>query len=447
MLPVDPNWGHAAILIYPRRFKLDIEHIDLRTSLAVLWRWKWLIAGAFILTIIAATVATYLTPPAYEASALVVLSKPLYLVQFDSQITSDQAGVLPKSTKASYELLAKDPALLQQVISVMGQDLPPENQTVKSLNDLLHVREVTPEGIVRLIATHPDPGTARLLADTWARLYAERLNQLYGHNEQDLTTIATQLERARQDWETAQAKLTDFLLHSRGTSLQIQLTVRQNTLNTHLGSQDKLDLILRDAQGLRIRLQQTNVPSMNLSTELAILYLQLGALSVDSPAITLQMPVDQPSFAGASAADQVRYLDEFIVAVQRKKAELGADVSRLEGEILALRAEIEKESAIQKQLTLTRDVAWDTLDSLSRKAAEVRVALELRMTAGAARVTGSAVCPDEPASPNLWRNVGLAAICGLLLGVGCAFTIEYLALLRGKGLAATDEKRDGTHEG
>jgi len=406
-----------------RRFKLDVDYVDLRAYLAVLWRWKWLIVICVVLATAAAAIVTYLIPPTYEAAALVVTTKPIYQLQFDPRITSQDNPLPLKTAKTTHELLAKDPALVQQIIDTLGEALAPESRSPAQVEGWLDVREVSNEGVIRLVVSHTDPETAWLIADTWARLYAERLNQLYGQTVQDVTVIATQLETARKSLDVAQTGLSRFHQRSRLPSLEKQLEVRRNTLGTYLSTQDRLDLIIEDAQLLRTQIQKANVPGLDLATQLAFLYLKLGSLSVESPPITLQIPVDQAGFTAASPADQLCYLDEFITASQGKKASLGTRITQLEGEISSLSAEVETESATLNQLALARDVAFETFGSLSRKVDEMQVSVELG--GGVAQVAGAAVWPEDPVSSNLLRNVGLAAVGGLLLGVGGAFALEY----------------------
>lgn len=403
--------------------------MDLRAYLAVLWRWKWVIVICVVLASVVAAVITGVASPVYEASALVVTTKSLYQLQFDPRIISQDNPLPLRTAKSTHDLLARDPALEQLIIDTLGDALPSAERTPAGLDKRLNVREVSNEGVVRLVVSHTDPETAQRIADAWARLYAERLNRLYGQTAQDLTTINAQLETARKNLDAAQVELVKFHQASRLPALQKQLEVQQNTLGTYLGLRDHLDLVIEDAQFLRAQLRAASAPSMGLPTQLAILYLELGSLNVGfksayvSP-IVLQMPVDQGAFAVASPADQLRYLDDFIVAAQAKKASIVARIAQLEKEIAALQADVETESATLSRLTLARDVAFETYSSLTRTADEARLSVELG--GGVARVAGPTVRPTEPASPGLLRNVGLAAAGGLLLGVGGAFALEFI---------------------
>lgn len=72
------------------------------------------------------------------------------------------------------------------------------------------------------------------------------------------------------------------------------------------------------------------------------------------------------------------------------------------------------------------------LDSVEQQRTELQgTASQLELTAellreGSATVTQAALVPSDPYSPQLLRNVALAVVVGLILGVGLAFLREYL---------------------
>lgn len=417
-----------------------MDSSDLRAYLIVLWRWKWLVVISVVLAVVGAVIVVYPAPLQYESSAVVVLAKPMYDLEFDPRIQSQDSAPWPSrwyTVGPIYRLLAKDPSLAQQIVDALGESLPSEDRDASALNEHLDVREVSVEGAVQLVVKHSDPETARLIADTWARLYTDRLNRLYGQTAQDLTTMAAQLKAARKDLDAAQIELVQFLQRSRLSALEKQLTVRQSTLGTCLRIQDHLDLVVEDAQALRTRIQKGTVPSLGYPAQLAILYLELETLGAQnspaggfstgatgSPPLTLQVSLDPDALAGTSPADQVRYLDELIAAARAKKTALDARATQLESEIASLQSEIEMETVALNQLTLTRDVAYSVVSSLTRKSKEVQVSMDL--DSEMARVAGPAIRAQDPVPSGKLLQVGLAAVVGLFLGVCSAFLLEFI---------------------
>jgi hypothetical protein len=92
-----------------------------------------------------------------------------------------------------------------------------------------------------------------------------------------------------------------------------------------------------------------------------------------------------------------------------------------EEKIRLLTSRIEYEDGRKKDLALTRDVAWDAYQNLAKKEAELVVASQ---TGGQEVVLGSTAIVVRNGS-SLVRNVALAALVGLVLGVFLAFFIEY----------------------
>jgi len=59
------------------------EEIDLRAYVLVLLKyWKWIL-GTTAAAAVVALVVSFLLPPTYEATALVVIKQPQYVMQFD----------------------------------------------------------------------------------------------------------------------------------------------------------------------------------------------------------------------------------------------------------------------------------------------------------------------------------------------------------------------------
>jgi uncharacterized protein involved in exopolysaccharide biosynthesis len=74
------------------------EEIDLRQYITVLMRrWYWIAGLALAAAVVAFGVSSIL-PPTYEATALVVVTQPRYLFQFDSRVQAtplDLAAIRP----------------------------------------------------------------------------------------------------------------------------------------------------------------------------------------------------------------------------------------------------------------------------------------------------------------------------------------------------------------
>jgi len=104
---------------------------------------------------------------------------------------------------------------------------------------------------------------------------------------------------------------------------------------------------------------------------------------------------------------------------------LSSAIEKLHDEVDALRAELENEEAQQRELIRARDLAWGSYSTLADKAVEVEIASDVGGTQ--VRFAAPAVPPLYPAWPKKKLSIALAAVVGLMTGVGGAFGVEYFA--------------------
>jgi hypothetical protein len=110
--------------------------------------------------------------------------------------------------------------------------------------------------------------------------------------------------------------------------------------------------------------------------------------------------------------------------VNSPDAPLTNTIAQLEEQLRALRRQIEVENARRLQFAQQRDLAWESVQALSNKQAELQLA---RAAANSeVRLSGRAVPLDEPVPQlSLTSSLILAAFAGLLLGVIVAFVREF----------------------
>lgn len=104
---------------------------------------------------------------------------------------------------------------------------------------------------------------------------------------------------------------------------------------------------------------------------------------------------------------------------------LSAAIEKLHDEVDTLRAELEKEEAQQRELTRARDLAWGSYSTLADKAVEVEITIDVG--GSQVRFAAPAVPPLSPSWPRKKPSIALATVVGLMIGVGGAFGVEYLA--------------------
>jgi succinoglycan biosynthesis transport protein ExoP len=97
-------------------------------------------------------------------------------------------------------------------------------------------------------------------------------------------------------------------------------------------------------------------------------------------------------------------------------------IQQLESQVNQLLARLAQEQAREQELKRARDLAWDTYKTLVTKEAELKVAAQTQGTE-VALAAPAAVPQNDLVSGT--RNVALAALIGLMLGVGAAYFIEF----------------------
>ena len=135
--------------------------------------WK-LIVGLTISASVAAFVISFLLPPAYEATALIVVTRPRYQYQFDPRIETQ----FDQQPYRAYPELALTDELLTQVMAALGDQLDPEIRDPTTLRERLKARAGADPSLVRLSVTSDKPQQAQAIANTWASRYVTYTNDL-----------------------------------------------------------------------------------------------------------------------------------------------------------------------------------------------------------------------------------------------------------------------------
>jgi len=78
-------------------------------------------------------------------------------------------------------------------------------------------------------------------------------------------------------------------------------------------------------------------------------------------------------------------------------------------------------------LVQTRDLAWETYTTLTRKAAEANLAAQTKDTQ--IRFISPALVPTRPEGPRKLVIIALAGVIGVILGIVAAFAVDYLESL------------------
>lgn len=393
------------------------DEIDLRAYINVVIRQWRLIVIATLLAALAAGLNGMLQTRQYQATALLASSSPRYIINFNSS-TRDLSEI-----NLTDELpLATSDQLLQELQLSLDSDL-----TVGQLRGMLSAENV--EGNTRLIelkATSTDPEQAAEIVNQWAILFAKMVGDFYTISSNQVTSLNEPLEAALKERQSAEEALIAFQSQNQTPILQAQLDSLKSIYTNSVNQEEQIRQIIFDIEGFREQLA-TQPPSaeVELGDELTAIFLQLKAFNSQGSASLLQLQEITPeSLSNKKAGEIITSLDELIKVLQEKAKKISAPLSELETEILELQGRIQAISTERAKLDQKQQIAQNKYAILTNKIEELELASNI--STGEVKVISQASVPGSPISLNTSRNVALAAVVGLMLGLGAAFLIEYM---------------------
>src|SRR5687768_10655713 len=131
-------------------------------------------------------------PPTYEAAALVAVTEPRYLLQFDPRFQT--VNDIQPAAQAYPELAVSDDVLSELLAGVTPR--PANIETLGQLRKIVTAEPGADPSLVRLVVRSQDAEEAARLANTWAELFVVRADKLYsGQTEDQVSFFEGQLEQ------------------------------------------------------------------------------------------------------------------------------------------------------------------------------------------------------------------------------------------------------------
>ncbi|MBN1995612.1 MAG: hypothetical protein JW953_23190 [Anaerolineae bacterium] len=416
------------------------EEIDLRQYIAVLIKyWYWIVGLGVAAAIIAFGVSS-LMAPTYQATALVTATQPRYRLQFDSRFQTmpeqDIQQLLQRGSN-TYATLAASDEMFEQLVETTGWDR-------QELQNNLQARSGEDPNLLALTVKGKNAEEVAQTANTWAEIFVEKANTLYGgNNEKDLEQIKQQQESVAQALAQADAALTTFREESGfgfdssrdvgqssgGSSSSSSIVVFENNtadlsnfglIGQRLQTKNKL-LTDYEAALVQLRQMQREIELLSKTTTAdssPVLVASLLSEMINAGAVkdaeTHQIQLDSVDPV-AGLADMEKVLASRITAIEAEVEPLRADIAALQVELAAQQGRLE-------QLTRERDVIVETYETLSRKVQEAQLET---FSNGKVKIASLAVLPTEPVSSGRLLNTVIAGVLGLMIGVFGAFAWEW----------------------
>jgi uncharacterized protein involved in exopolysaccharide biosynthesis len=385
------------------------DEIDLRPYLAALWRrWYWIVGMAVVAAVVA-FVFTRISPPAYEASAVIMITEPQYQMQFDPRFGTE----VQEPAYRAFPTLATSDGVLARVV----ESYTPSAEAGLEAWNVHHLRrmvEATSEGDPRLLVLTVRALTAKdtaAIAAVWADVLAERGNEIYGSSEEDVSFLEAQFAQSKRALDEADTAVIEFQARNRTSILAAQLASLEETQQRYLTETIKIAFLTQDVEDLRAQIGgQSAEGQAPPGASLTALLLQIRAYNAESTSSVLLEVRDDGALLDTTVAEQVKLLDDLAATLEARAAEIDARLAGLEPRQLALQRELQVDATELARLLREQELADETYATLVRKLDEARIAAEEEDEL--LQVGSYPSMPTEPAS----RGGILAAAAGGLLG-------------------------------
>lgn len=405
---------------------------------AVLYKQVWLILGCALGAGLVVFILTFIVPPTYEAEAGVALVKTGVELEFDPKFKTvsdlDAARNLIDQTarRKTLATIANSSDMAKQVIGLLGTQVPEKLREPSKILEEVNAR--SDGDMIRISARAPSAEQAALIANTWARVFVERINAVYGSGPLTSTELQAQADSYKQGYDRAETALVTYVASNPTSQLERVVQEKQAALSDSLVVGIRLDRMITDAQALRERLASNPVDS-SVGNALAKMVLEANGFSAAtnlstgtqadaSGPITLQFQIDAQALS-TNPAQLASEMDSLLKTLTARRDQIRSrDVTQLQQEVNQLRSQLEQENARVRELTQARDLAWDTYTTLATKVAEVTVAEQAK--GNVVQIAITAVNPTEPVEPRRTLYTLLAVLGGLVLGLVLAFLPSFL---------------------
>jgi uncharacterized protein involved in exopolysaccharide biosynthesis len=198
------------------------NEVELRDYIEALLRRKWIIILVFFVTTISAGVgALYLVKPVYQATALLMISKPRYQVELEPKI---KTPIPLEISLETYKNLIKSADLEGKVIKKLGLDQPPDELTIEALDKMVSVEAVPKTDLIKISVESGVPGEAKEIVNTWVALFIEENKDLNLRETKEAQSfIENQLKISEENLFLSEEELREFNEKSRIDSLKKEI--------------------------------------------------------------------------------------------------------------------------------------------------------------------------------------------------------------------------------
>ena len=408
-----------------------------------------LIMLVFLLVVITAGIATYLTPRQYLSSVTMQVKEDNNNMQiFNGQ---SMASHDPRFSTTQFQII-QHKEILYPVIDSMKLmqkwELPSKDVAYLKLRSMLTLTEVRNTDLIQISVLDTDRREAADLANTIALEYQKkRIDEQQSWVARSLVQLEDEVNKQRKKTEDLRDQMTEIRLSAKINDL--------NPENIEDPRQAEENILISDETQVNdMRLKVAALESKNTQLQAMTddqIMRGLKSFEMDDPTVSQILPQYE-----ASISEEARLLSSGIgpnhPSVQSLRARKDVFARQLQDQIAVLRKTLASNLEIARKSLEALEVKLNEAKAGQQNAksnalhyqeakneylkakrilesAEARYsteAMQRTMPQSPATIWEKAEVSDYPAKPKVAQNMAIAVAVGLALGIGLAFLIEYL---------------------
>ena len=461
----------------------DDDSIDLREYWRILVKRKWLIIALLAIVVTATFMVTKLQVPEYRATALVLIEPEAAQVLAFADLDGTAGRSSAEYRASQYEILRSRALATAVVQSEQWQDHPQLTGEVRQrsltgelraltrlllstvfpaaepagdaesgaersgrdatfaaagrLQRMIEIEPVRNTHVVRVRAVSFDPEFAARLANAVVREYIDTsMQRRFDSGTQARRFLEGQLDEMRIALERSDRALAQFAREARVSDLEENIRLTRDGLRSNT---ERLEEVRRErlrvegwaelaGQGrvehlepvagnerltaLQARLQDARIEYRNLSEQYT-----------DSFPRVVEKGRELEALREEVAAEQARVVDSIagrLESLRAEEASLEGAIERREEQLMALSERSVQYNILRREYETNRELH----DALLQRMKEIGVAAGVQKSN--ISVIDEASVPGGAFRPVLQKNLAIASMLGLMIGIGLALLLEFL---------------------
>jgi len=409
--------------------ELQEEEIDLREYINVLLKRKGVIILIFLIAVITAALVSYFyLKPVYEASTILMISKPKYQVELEPKI---QTQFTPEVSLATYESLIKDREIEEEVIKKLNLDQPPYEFTPDSLQGMITIESLKNTNLIKMNLQAGEPKLAKDIANVWAGLFVEKNKNLNLQESKEAQGfIEEQLKISDQNLSKIEEEIREFNETDKIEIVENEIKGKAAKILNHELRIADIKISLKKEKAIKEQViislnEQDKVLKLSKSITNDQFFHQLMSKITNGnfSDINLTYVSEEANPIYYNLAQQLICTDILINSLQAEEKQLKENIDNYWERIESLKQELAQEKLTQLRLEREYNTAKGVYGVLSQKNEEVKIAVATE--SGIVKIASLAYEPRFPIKPNKKLNILIAGVLGLFVGIFVAFFLEF----------------------